>query len=88
MRGPGGEGMVEFTKSNTNVFDFDIDAAYVKPNFIQFDMGGKTVGRLKLNETGDALVFTGNAEESAKVFFDYVIKQFADYFGREVREWI
>jgi hypothetical protein len=47
----------------------------IKPNYnISFHNNGKEVGKLDFN--GPALVFTGDAEESAKVFIDWVAKSF------------
>jgi hypothetical protein len=49
-----------------------------KPNYnIIFHNNGEEVGKLDFN--GPALVFTGEAEESAKVFIDWVAGSF---YGR------
>ena len=46
-----------------------------KPNYnISFHNNGKEIGKLDFN--GPALVFTGDAEESAKVFIDWVARSF------------
>ena len=48
----------------------------MKPNYnISFHNNGKEVGKLDFN--GSALVFTGEAEESAKVFIDWIARSFA-----------
>ena len=47
-----------------------------KPNYnISFHNNGQEIGKLDFN--GPALVFTGDAEESAKVFIDWVARNFA-----------
>jgi hypothetical protein len=47
----------------------------IKPNHnISFHNNGQEVGKLDFN--GPALVFTGDAEESAKVFIDWVARCF------------
>ena len=51
-------------------------------NKIFFEIGDdKTVGTLDLS--GPEMVFTGDAEESAKVFMDFVVKQFGDRLKQE-----
>lgn len=48
----------------------------IKPNYnLSFHKNGKEIGKLDYN--GPALVFTGDAEESAKVFIDWVARSFA-----------
>jgi hypothetical protein len=48
----------------------------LKPNYnISFHNNGQEIGKLDFN--GPALVFTGDAEESAKVFIDWVARNFA-----------
>ena len=42
---------------------------------IAFHNNGKEIGKLDFN--GPALVFTGDAEESAKVFIDWIARAFA-----------
>lgn len=67
--------------SDSNIIATASNVSYVlaKPNYnISFHgEGGKEIGKLDFN--GPALVFTGNAEESAKVFADYLAKSF---YGR------
>jgi len=47
----------------------------IKPNYnISFHNNGKEIGKLDFN--GPALVFTGDAEESAKVFIDWIARSF------------
>ena len=46
-----------------------------KPDYnIAFHNNGKEIGKLDFN--GPALVFTGDAEESAKVFVDWIARSF------------
>ena len=48
----------------------------IKPDYnIAFHNNGKEIGKLDFN--GPALVFTGDAEESAKVFIDWIARAFA-----------
>jgi hypothetical protein len=54
----------------------------IKPNYnIIFHNNGKEVGKLDFN--GPALVFTGDAEESAKVFVDWIAQSFAGRLEEE-----
>ena len=54
----------------------------IKPNYnITFHNNGKEVGKLDFN--GPALVFTGEAEESANVFIDLLGKWFAGRLEEE-----
>ena len=54
----------------------------IKPNYnISFHNNGKEVGKLDFN--GSALVFTGDAEESAKVFVDWIARSFAGRLEEE-----
>jgi hypothetical protein len=54
----------------------------IKPNYnISFHNNGKEVGKLDFN--GSALVFTGEAEESAKVFIDWIARNFAGRLEEE-----
>jgi hypothetical protein len=54
----------------------------IKPNYnIIFHNNGKEVGKLDFN--GPALVFTGDAEESAKVFIDWLAQSFAGRLEEE-----
>jgi hypothetical protein len=53
-----------------------------KPNYnISFHNNGKEVGKLDFN--GPAMVFTGDAEESAKVFIDWLAQSFAGRLEEE-----
>jgi hypothetical protein len=46
-----------------------------KPNYnISFHNNGQEIGKLDFN--GPKLVFTGDAEESAKVFIDWIARSF------------
>ena len=47
-----------------------------KPNYnIAFHNNGQEIGKLDFN--GPKMVFTGDAEESAKVFIDWIARSFA-----------
>jgi hypothetical protein len=53
-----------------------------KPNYnIAFHNNGQEIGKLDFN--GPAMVFTGDAEESAKVFIDWVARSFAGRLEEE-----
>ena len=53
-----------------------------KPNYnISFHNNGQEIGKLDFN--GPALVFIGDAEESAKVFIDWVAQSFAERLKEE-----
>jgi hypothetical protein len=55
---------------------FQLAVLDLKPDYnIAFHNNGKEIGKLDFN--GPALVFTGNAEESAKVFIDWIAGSFA-----------
>jgi hypothetical protein len=57
----------------------------IKPSHtINFHNGSKQVGLLDFN--GPIMIFTGDADESAKVFFDFVAERFAQRLS-EKREW-
>jgi hypothetical protein len=60
-----------------------ISLANIKPNYnISFqNHAGEKVGTLDFNT--DKLVFTGDAEESAKVFIDFIAKSFAKRLEEE-----
>jgi hypothetical protein len=64
---------------------FDIEH---KPNYtISFYKNEKQIGALDFN--GPTMTFEGDAEESAKVFFDFVAKSFAGRLEQErKREWV
>jgi hypothetical protein len=54
----------------------------IKPNYnIAFHNNGKEIGKLDFN--GPAMVFTGDAEESAKVFIDWIARSFAGRLEEE-----
>jgi hypothetical protein len=54
----------------------------IKPNYnISFHNNGKEVGKLDFN--GTTMVFTGEAEESAKVFVDWIAQSFAGRLEEE-----
>jgi hypothetical protein len=59
-----------------------VTTAIARPNYnITFHGEGGEIGRLDFN--GPEMVFTGNAEESAKVFFDWIAKSFAGRLAEE-----
>jgi len=54
----------------------------LKPDYnIRFHNNSKEVGKLDFN--GPKLVFTGDAEESAKVFIDWIARSFAGRLEEE-----
>ena len=54
----------------------------IKPNYnMQFHKSGKQIGILDWN--GPQMTFTGDMEESAKVFFDWVAQSFASRLEQE-----
>jgi hypothetical protein len=67
-------------ETNTNSLSlFDLKTNY---NFV-FHNGDRNVGILNFNGNGGAMVFEGDAEESAKVFFDALAEKFADRLKEE-----
>lgn len=61
---------------------FFLTASNIKPNYnVTFHNGERNIGRLDFN--GDAIVFEGDAEESAQVFFNYLAEKFADRLKQE-----
>jgi hypothetical protein len=77
---------VEYTKdinwTQATVPDKILSIGNTKPNYnISFHNNGKEVGKLDFN--GPALVFTGEAEESAKVFVDWIAQSFAGRLEEE-----
>jgi hypothetical protein len=54
----------------------------LKPNYnISFHNNGQEIGKLNFN--GPKMVFTGDAEESAKVFIDWIARSFAGRLEEE-----
>jgi hypothetical protein len=54
---------------------FQLAVLDLKPNYnISFHNNGQEIGKLDFN--GPKMVFTGDAEESAKVFIDWVARSF------------
>ena len=54
----------------------------IKPNYnISFHNNGQEIGKLDFN--GPAMVFTGDAEESAKVFVDWIARSFSGRLEEE-----
>jgi hypothetical protein len=70
---------------NKLTYTGNISVADFKPNYnISFqNHAGEKVGTLDFNT--DKLVFTGDAEESAKVFIDFIAKYFANRLEEERR---
>ena len=64
--------------TNTNSLSlFDL-----KPDYnVEFHIDGRRIGRLDFN--GGVMVFEGDAEESAKIFFDALAEKFADRLKEE-----
>jgi hypothetical protein len=61
---------------------FQLAVLDLKPDYnLAFHNNGKEIGKLDFN--GPALVFTGDAEESAKVFIDWVARSFAGRLEEE-----
>jgi hypothetical protein len=53
-----------------------------KPNYnMTFHRGGKQIGVLDFN--GPKMVFSGDMDESAKVFFDWIARSFEARLGQE-----
>jgi hypothetical protein len=68
--------------TQATVPDKILSVGNIKPNYnISFHNNGKEVGKLDFN--GPALVFTGEAEESAKVFIDWIAQSFAGRLEEE-----
>ena len=61
---------------------FFLTASNIKPNYnVTFSNEDRNIGRLDFN--GDVMVFEGDAEESAKVFFNYLAERFANRLKEE-----
>jgi hypothetical protein len=68
--------------TQATVPDKILSVGNIKPNYnISFHNNGKEVGKLDFN--GPALVFTGDAQESAKVFVDWIAQSFAGRLEEE-----
>jgi hypothetical protein len=68
---------------NNRTYTGNISVSIFKPNYnISFhNHAGEKIGTLDFNT--DRLVFTGNAEESAKVFIDFIAQSFAKRLEEE-----
>jgi hypothetical protein len=68
---------------NNRTYTGNISVSIFKPNYnISFhNHAGEKIGILDFNT--DRLVFTGNAEESAKVFIDFIAQSFAKRLEEE-----
>jgi hypothetical protein len=66
------------THTNTNSFSlFDL-----KPDYnVEFHIDSRRIGRLDFNS--GVMAFEGDAEESAKIFFDALAEKFADRLKEE-----
>lgn len=77
---------MENTIIKKNVTDGELafnPGLYTPPNNITFhNEKGKEVGRLEFGEKG--MKFTGNADESAKVFFDHFLKGYVDDYIKDL----
>ena len=61
---------------------FFLTASNIKPNYnVTFHNGERNIGRLDFN--GGVMVFEGDAEESAQVFFNYLAERFAGRLKEE-----
>jgi predicted dithiol-disulfide oxidoreductase (DUF899 family) len=59
-----------------------VSTFYFKPDYnISFHKDGQEIGKLDFN--GPEMVFTGDAEESAKVFIDWIARSFAGRLEEE-----
>jgi hypothetical protein len=68
--------------TQATVPDKILSTGTLKPNYnIIFHNNGKEIGKLDFN--GPAMVFTGDAEESAKVFIDWLAQSFAGRLEEE-----
>jgi len=65
--------------SKDNFIDID---AYAPPNSIVF--GGESGEAGKLEFTKEGMKFTGNADESAKIFFDHFLKGYVDNYIKDL----
>ena len=61
---------------------FFLTASNIKPSYeVTFHNGERNIGRLDFN--GDVMVFEGDAEESAQVFFNFLAEKFAGRLKEE-----
>lgn len=61
---------------------FFLTASNIKPSYeVTFSNGDRNIGRLDFN--GDVMVFEGDAEESAQVFFNFLAEKFAGRLKEE-----
>ena len=74
-----------FAKELEAVSDLNMYVKYttqVKPDYnISFQQEGKNIGKLDFN--GDEMKFIGEADESAKVFFDWLANSFSGRLKEE-----
>lgn len=58
-----------------------LDFKSITPTSVIFTKDGKEVGKILIEK--DGLKFIGNADKSAKVFFDYFLKPIVDSYIKE-----
>lgn len=63
-----------------------VDYKFNEPNRIVFWINGRVVGELLFGEEG--VRFDGDADESAKIFFNQYVKPLVDGYFREKLEMI
>ena len=60
---------------------FFVTTQFKPKNEVKFHNGDRNIGRLDFN--GGVMVFEGDAEESAKIFFDALAEKFSDRLKEE-----
>jgi hypothetical protein len=69
--------ITEITDYPMSITEYELSTDYN----VEFHIDGRRIGRLDFN--GGVMVFEGDAEESAKVFFDALAEKFADRLKEE-----
>jgi hypothetical protein len=69
--------ITEITDYPMNITEYELSTDYN----VEFHIDGRRIGRLDFNS--GVMVFEGDAEESAKVFFDALAEKFADRLKEE-----
>jgi predicted dithiol-disulfide oxidoreductase (DUF899 family) len=69
--------VVETNTKSLSLFEYAFKTDYN----VEFHIDGRRIGRLDFNS--GVMVFEGDAEESAKVFFDALAEKFADRLKEE-----
>lgn len=71
-------------KLGTDILSIDsanLDVGITYPySFVELSNGGQCVGKLIINEKGGKLHFEGDVEKSAQIFFDEIIKKYAEAY--------